>query len=190
MKKSTPLILIFGLAAFAHAALAQDRVFYFGGSLGKTEAKVDACSGATLPCDRKDQNWGLQAGLEFDRNFGAEIGYRDLGKVTEQNDNAGMVASVKTKLVEAVGIAALPIERVSLYGKGGVYGARSVLTSNFLTSGSGKNTNWTYGVGVRYDVLRHFGVRLEWQRYNNLGGNTVGFRSDVNTLSLGAVFRF
>ena len=190
MKKSIPLILIFGLAACAHAALAQDRVFYLGASLGKTEAKEDACSGATLPCDRKDQTLGLQAGLEFDRHFGAEIGYRSLGKVTEQNDNAGMTATVKSKLVEAVGIAALPIERFSLYGKGGVYGARSVLTSSFLASGSSKNTNWTYGVGVRYDVLRRVGVRLEWQRYNNLGGNDVGFRSDVNTLALGAVFRF
>jgi hypothetical protein len=39
-------------------------------------------------------------------------------------------------------------------------------------------------------VFRHFGLRAEWQRYNNLGGQEIGFRTDVDLMSLGAYFKF
>jgi hypothetical protein len=33
-------------------------------------------------------------------------------------------------------------------------------------------------------------LRLEWQRYRGLGGGAFGVKSDIDSLSLGVVFRF
>src|SRR6266850_1357465 len=47
----------------------------------------------------------------------------------------------------------------------------------------------TYGAGVRYDFTKHIGVRGEWQRYQNMGGNNV-VKTDVDVVSIGVVYRF
>jgi OmpA-OmpF porin, OOP family len=165
-------------------------VFYIGGSLGHTSSKEDTCSGVSIPCDRRDTNWGVQMGVDFNRFVAVEVAYRNLGKLQEQNDNAGQTAEVRAKAVELTGIIGLPVEKITVYVKGGAYRAKSQLTSTFLTEADTTNTNWTMGAGVRYDVFEHLGVRLEYQRYNNLGSAAVGFRGDADTFSLGAVLRF
>jgi OmpA-OmpF porin, OOP family len=165
-------------------------VFYVGGSLGHTTSKEDTCSSAAFSCDRRDTNFGVQAGLDFNRFVAVEVGYRNLGKIQEQNSGAGQTAEVTTRLIEGVGILALPVDRISVYVKGGLYRAKTQLKSNFLTEADTTNTQGTLGAGIRWDVFDHFGVRLEYQRYNNLGSAAIGFRGDVDTYSLGAVFRF
>ncbi len=192
MKKSKAAIVILGFAASTAAcgqAAAQDSGVYLGGSLGTATAK-DSCSSAVLPtCDRSGASWGVEAGYQFSRSLAAEIGYRNLGRISEQS-GGGMSAEVKSGLGEALLIAGLPIERLTVYGKGGIYRAKTTLRSNFLTEGNNRNVGWTLGVGLGYEITRHLAVRLEWQRYNNLGGDAVGFRSDVDVSSLGAIVRF
>jgi opacity protein-like surface antigen len=127
------------------------------------------------------------------RYFGMEVGYHDLGTLVEQHDLATQTqtASVKTKLSEFVFIAAYPwLDRVSIYAKGGGYYARSTLTSDFLAPAQSKARQYTYGAGVSWDIFRHSGVRLEYQRYNNIGGAEVGFHTDVELASFGAYFKF
>ena len=165
-------------------------IFYIGGSLGHTTSKEDTCSGAAFACDRRDTNWGVQMGVDFNRFVAAEVAYRNLGKLQEQNDGAGQSSEVRAKAVELTAIAGLPVEKVTVYVKGGAYRAKSQRTSTFLAEGDTTNTNWTMGAGVRYDIFQHLGVRLEYQRYNNLGSAVVGFRGDADTFSLGVVLRF
>jgi OOP family OmpA-OmpF porin len=191
MKKSKSALVILGFAAATAVcvqAAAQDSGVYLGGTLGTATSK-DSCSSAVLPCGRSDTSWGAQAGYQFSRSFAAEIGYRNLGKISHQS-GGGMNAEVKSKLGEALLVAGLPIERLTVYGKGGIYYARSDLQSDFLVEGRHKNAGWTLGAGLSYDITRHLAVRLEWQRYNNLGGDAVGFRTDVDVPSLGATLRF
>jgi len=191
MKKSKSALVILGFAAATAVcveAVAQDRGIYLGGSVGTATAK-DACSSASLRCDSSYTSWGLQAGFQFDRILAAEIGYRNLGKISEQT-GGGMSAEVTSHLGEALLVPGLPIERVTVYGKGGMYYANSKLKSDFLADGRSWNIGWTLGAGLRYDFSRRFAARLEWQKYNNLGGDAVGFRSDVEVVSLGGVIRF
>lgn len=192
MKKSKAALVILGFAASAAVcaqAAAQDSGgVYLGGSLGTATAK-DSCSSAVLPsCDRSGTSWGVHAGY-LGRFLGAEIGYRNLGVISEQN-GSGMHAEVKARLGEALLIAGLPIERLRVYGKGGVYRARSTLKSDFLAEGSSSRGGWTLGAGLSYEIVRHLDVRLEYQRYNDLGGEGVGFRTDVDVATLGLSFRF
>jgi len=193
MNKIKLALLLLGLAACG-AAVAQktpDRVlFYIGGGVGQAEGKEDACSGAVLRCDRKDTSISGFAGLMFNKNYGVELGYRNLGNVQEQSDSQGNFAKVKGRVVEALFIGAFPVDPVTFYGKAGAYRSKLDLSSNFLTEGSDRNNQWTYGVGIRWDIFQHLGVSVDWQRYNNIGGPNVGFRTDVNVLGGNLYIRF
>lgn len=198
MKKSRSTLALFAFAAalvLAHPALAQDgMVFYFGGSFLKPQAKEDICQQyPAMTCDRQTERaWGAMVGLMFNRNWGVEAGYRNLGKVVEQSDAAtGQRRWVRTRLGEFVGVGSYPIaERWAVFGKFGGYVAKSRLTSSFEDSDTSSTHQWTSGLGVQYNPYRYLGLRLEWQRYNNLGGKEVGFRTDVDAIGLGALVRF
>jgi OOP family OmpA-OmpF porin len=195
MNKSKFVALLIGLAVNA-PALAEGGGFYLGGSLGKAESKEDACfkdSNSGFTCDRKGEvAWSAFAGVMVNKYFGVEGGYHNLGKIVEvANNTTGDRAWVRSYIGEAVGIAALPIQSVSLYVKGGGYYAKSTQTGSFIPTDTKSTTKqWTYGAGASWDVFRHFGLRAEWQRYNNLGGQEIGFRTDVDLMSLGAYFKF
>lgn len=195
MNKSKFVALLVGLAVSA-PALAEGGGFYFGGSLGKAESKEDACfqdvsSGFT--CDRKGEvAWAGFAGVMVNKYFGVEGGYHNLGKIVEvANATTGDRAWVKTRLGELVAVAAYPIQSVSIYAKGGGYYAKSTMTGSFVAPETvSTSKQWTYGVGVSWDVFTHAGLRAEWQRFNNIGGQEIGFRTDVDLMSLGAYIKF
>jgi opacity protein-like surface antigen len=191
MKKSKSALVILGFAAATAVcvqAAAQDSGVYLGGSAGTATGK-DSCNGAiSLPCNRSGTSWGVHAGYQA-CFLGLEIGYRNLGKISEQT-GVGQHAEVKSRLGEALLVAGLPVERLRVYGKGGIYRAKSTFKSDFLAEGSSTRAGWTLGAGLSYDITRHLAVRLEWQRYNDLGGDAVGFRTDVDVSSLGAILRF
>jgi len=195
MNKSKFVALLVALAVHA-PALAEGGAFYFGGSLGKAESKEDACfrdSSTGYSCDRKGEGaWGAFVGVMVNQYFGVEAGYHNLGKVVEvANAATGDRAWVRSYIGELVAVAAFPIQSVTLYGKGGGYYGKSTQTGSFVTADTESTTKqWTYGVGVSWDVFRHAGLRAEWQRFNNLGGQEIGFRSDVDVMSLGAYLKF
>jgi len=195
MKKSKSVLVILGFAATAVCAqaAAQDTGVYLGGSAGGSYAK-NGCTGAaaysaSVPCDSSGTTWGVHAGYQA-QYLGFEIGYRNLGTISEQNGGVGQHAEVKSRLGEALLVAGLPVERLRVYGKGGIYRAKSTLKSDFLTEGSSTRAGWTLGAGLSYDITRHLVVRLEYQRYNDLGGDAVGFRTDVDVKTLGVSLRF
>lgn len=182
------LVSLAGLAATLPAAAQSS--FYVGGSIGNSEIQEDACRGAQFGCDRSDTNWSGNVGMMFNPNWGVELAYRDFGKIVEQDNGDGTSANWKTKAGEIVIVGALPINKLIIYGKFGAYYAKTKLESNYLAEGESKNKQWTGGLGVGYDLFRHVRIRAEWQRYNNLGGNEVGIRGDVNVVSGGIVFIF
>jgi len=194
MNKSKFVALLIGLAVSV-PAFAEGGSFYLGGSLGKAESKEDACfrdANAGFTCDRKGEGaWGAFVGAMFNPYFGVEGGYHNLGKIVEVADATGQRAWVRGYIGELMAVAAFPIRSVSLYAKGGGYYGRTTMTGSFITGDVVSTTKqWTYGAGVSWDVFRHAGLRAEWQRFNNLGGQEIGFRTDVDLMSLGAYFKF
>ena len=195
MNKSKFAALLLGLA-FSAQALAEGGGFYFGGSLAKAESKDTACFMPNPPftCDRKGElAWSAFAGLMFNKYFGVEGGYHNLGKIVEvANDATGDRAWVRSYIGELLGVAAFPIgDSFSIYAKGGGYYARSTMTGSFVAADT-KSTNkqWTFGAGASWDVFKHAGLRAEYQRFNNVGGQEIGFRTDVDVMSLGAYIKF
>lgn len=196
MNKSKFVALLIGLAV-SLPAFAEGGGFYFGGSLGKAESKEDACSsfgGTGFTCDRKGEGaWSAFAGVMFNKYFGIEGGYHNLGKIVEvANDTTGDRAWVRSYIGEVLAIAAFPIgDSVAIYAKGGGYYARNTATGSFIAPDTKSTTKqWTFGAGASWDVFKHAGLRAEYQRFNNLGGQEIGFRSDVDLMSLGAYIKF
>jgi len=194
MKKIKFALLVAGLAASAQA-LAEGGSFYFGGSLGKAESKDTACFAPSpaFTCDRKGEGaWAVFAGVMANKYFGVEAGYHNLGKIVEvANDTTGDRAWVRSYVGELVAVAAFPIESFAIYAKGGGYYAKSTQTGSFIPADTKSTTKqWTYGVGASWDVFKNAGLRVEYQRFNNIGGQEIGFRTDVDLMSLGAYLKF
>jgi len=114
----------------------------------------------------------ILGGYQINRNFAAELGYHDLGKMKATAPGASL--DIKASAWELVGIGAWPVaNQFSVYGKLGFYQGEVKAGASLTGVGSGSiketNTDLTYGLGVQYDVSREFGIRGEWQRYGKLG---------------------
>jgi OOP family OmpA-OmpF porin len=200
MTKQKKLLLTAALTAamaLPAAAMAQargDAGFYLGGSIGQTTAKdwCNGLAGSGASCDDKDSSWRILGGYQINRNFAAELGYVDLGKVTASL--GAISASAESTAWELVGIGAFPItNQFSIYGKLGMYRAEVEARANAgALSGSDKknNNDLTYGAGVQYDVNRQLGLRAEWQRYSNMGDNATIGETNVDVMSVGLLWHF
>jgi len=162
---------------------------YLGAGVGSATRK-DSCA-TILPggsCDEKDTSWRLFGGYQLNRNFAAELGYADLGEV--RATVGSLSAASKTHLWDLVAVGMLPVmSTVSVFGKLGGYWAKTDVTGNALGGGEETNTGLTYGVGAQWDAMPNVGVRAEFQRYDNVGGNKTG-ELDINVVSVSALYRF
>jgi OOP family OmpA-OmpF porin len=175
--KALAVVLALATTAFALPASAQLNMssVYIGGSLGRSNFKAPS---------ETDTAWRLFGGYQFHPNFAAEIGYHNLGQVNfVQGDR-------DAKVWELVGIGMWPVANaLSVYGKLGGYYGKSELHSSVVPSGDDTNGGLTYGVGAQYDMMRNAAVRVEWQRYDNVGGNTTG-ETDIDVLNVGLLWKF
>jgi hypothetical protein len=65
--------------------------------------------------------------------------------------------------------------------------------SAFLAQGAARTaygTSLTYGLGLIYVLAPQLSARADWDRYNDVGDNHTGGRTDVNTLVLGVDYTF
>jgi OOP family OmpA-OmpF porin len=173
---------------------AQDSGFYVGTHLGQAKAKntCDDFSGVpNVSCDDTDMSWKILGGYRVNRNFAAELGYIDFGSVKASGPGGTLTAELHA--FDLVGVGILPVtDRFSLYGKIGAYHGTvdaSARVSTFSASASEDSTDLTFGFGASFDITRQFGVRAEWQRYNDVGGSDTG-KDDIDVLSVGALIRF
>ena len=204
-KNFSAAIVAVAMAA-ATPALAQltptspDLGFYGGVAVGQAKFK-DGCTGITGTgfaggCDDKDTAWKVFGGYQFHRNVAVELGYVDFGEATASGTLFGVpaTASADAKALELTAVGILPFtQQLSAYGKAGAYrwdvDARA--TAGAAAAGGGDDgTDFTYGVGLKYDFTRNLAARVEYQRYNDLGNSNTTGQSDVNMWSLGLMFKF
>jgi len=164
-------------------ALAQEgrSPFYAGATFGQAQWRPGCPD--TGSCDDTDWTLRVLAGYTIDRNFGAEVGYHNLGKATG-------AATIKANAWEALIVASWPFTTaLAAYGKLGVYRGNAEGSGAALGA---KATNYggTWGFGAQFELSPRLALRGEWQSYMSLGGGDLGKRSDVNVLSAGALWRF
>lgn len=149
--------------------------------------------------------WGLMGGYQFFKYLAVEAGYVDLGtaeyRANVSASDIGGTYAISERLeydsrgfvVSALGI--LPFDAWSLYGRLGYYLANNDATVTTIVDDSGvsfkdgdNSQDFYWGVGGGY-TQGHWTLRLEYQQYMDVG-DTPQFESDIDRITIGAIYKF
>ena len=181
--KVLPALLAVVAACAMWEAAAQETGFYAGGALGQAKF-TEWCepSPAVLACDDTDTGWKLLGGYRFNRHFAMEATYIDWGKATgtvqTTSGPRGVSASQTSMGIAAVGSLGLT-PRFSVFGKAGFLITEQETPA--ATIRERDETEFHYGLGVRFDFAPAWSVRGEVERTEKL---------KAQMLSIGVEYRF
>lgn len=211
LARSTARLSLVALAAAAGSlATAQDGGWYAGGNVGQSRALIDdegitrgiLSGGLTVTgIEDKKRDTGLKlfGGYQFNRNFAAEGGYFNLGKLgyTATTTPAGTLAGeMKVQGLNLDLVGTLPFSsKFSGFGRVGLTyadtqdsfrGTGAVTVSD--PSPSKQAGNYKFGFGLQYDFTKMLAMRVEAERYRI--DDAVGNKADVDLVSVGLIYRF
>ena len=199
------------MAASAAPSFAQEGGYYYGGlSVGKSQARIDEeritasllASGLTttgMSKDQRDTAFKLFGGYQFNRNFGLEAGYFNLGKFgfSSTTTPAGTLnGQIKLHGVNLDLVGTLPLtDNLSAIGRIGAQrasardsfsgtGAVAVLNANPRKS----EVNYKFGAGLQYAFSPSVLIRGEAERYRV--NDAVGNHGGVNLFSVSLIIPF
>jgi len=200
------------IAALAPAGAVAEGLYLYGAVGGtnadpgidkdQTDAVLRSAGATNLRSEVTNDDVGLKVlfGVMFNPNIALEFGYASLGTITYRATFSGGTAKEDAKAdgpVLAL-VAMAPITaRVSLFGKVGAIRATvkdriSVTGPGGAFSDSVSDTHWApnFGGGAMIRVLDKLSVRLELEKFSNLGNSDTTGQSDVIMFSAGALVRF
>ena len=192
------LLVVLTVAAI-QAAAEQPSRFYVGAGGGAAHS-IDYCGPyfdtVVLNCDNTTVAYKAFGGVQLLDFLAVEAGYANLGKLTSDLSVLGVPVSNETKisgpLLEAVGELRL-FDGFSVLAKaGGIYWS---IDQDFVIGGtpvsqSDSGVDMVLGLGAQYDFNRHFGVRVEYEYFPNLGSASTTGDTDLNFYSVSVLFRF
>jgi len=198
-------------AALAVPALAQDDSYFYGGlSVGQSRARIDderitasllsaGLTTTSMTNDERSAAYKLFGGYQFNRYFGIEGGYFNLGKFgfTSTTTPAGSLSGqIKLRGLNVDVVGTLPlVENLSLIGRVGAQyakardsfsGTGAVTVSNANPSKS--DTNYKLGMGLQYAFTPSVLMRAEAEHFRV--NDAVGNHGGVNMFSVGLLFPF
>ena len=159
-----------------------------GASAG--QASFDISCPAASSCDDTDTAWRIYGGLEVNEYISMEVGYTDLGKAEISGATSG-TAEANGMTIHVVGNLALN-PSFSLIARGGM----NILDLNVETTGGevidegDTDVAWSFGVGGQYNMTQSLGLRVEWERYFDVGDQHTTGQMDIDVLSAGLVYKF
>ncbi len=172
-KTLAPILLVAPL--LGGTSLAADNGVYLGVALGQSETRLRA---ASINLSDRSSGFKLFGGVRPIDMLAVELEYVDFGSASD----AGARADTKAGAGFLVGYLPLPIPLLDVYGKAGA-AAWKIDARNPLValSDSGSSFAWGGGAGLHFGS---FGMRLEYEKFDNRGGRNLEF------LSLGASYTF
>lgn len=164
-------------------------------------------------CNSNDTGtgWKVFAGYQFNRYVAAEVSYVNLGefKISGSGNFAAgppflgpstFNGSDKPTGFSLDAVGTLPItEEFGLIARIGAFRwtldasatiSSSVGAGTLSSSDKPTGTSVDYGIGVKYDFAKDFGVRAELQRFKNIGDEATTGKSDVDLISASLLYRF
>lgn len=142
-----------------------------------------------------DNSVRLKLGYKYSRYLSVEGEFIDFGhNPADLFASPGNLASAFRSTGFGVDtIATLPVWRFSFYGRMGAYrgdrnGFGSYSTA-LLGDSATRGTRLRYGLGMRYDFTKAFGIRAEFERYSPLGSQ-VASDVEADQFSVGVSWRF
>lgn len=202
MKRRFVCAALIGMALAGDAA-ADELGPYVNATLGRVEIRDKSGLGGQLVVDqdKDDASWTLGVGFRFNRYFALDLGYVDLGQVDaylsmpDRSVYSGHRSiAIEGKTVALLGM--LPIGHWEPYVKAGMLFATTdsrfdgQLLGYPLTQRAQQDSeNPFYGGGLRYPAKEPFQVYLDVTYFDEVGGNTTGSSSYLNT-SAGVLWQF
>lgn len=200
--------------SLAYVYAGDDKGWYIGGGLGQSKSDVDEAqidslfANSSTTSDERDSAWKFFGGYQFNKNWAIEVAYINLGtSIARQTVPAGTVhVDFEGKGWNLTGVGTLPLgQNFSLLGKLGAFSwdreykcTRVSVNCNAPANRSASGTDVSYGAGVSYALTKQASLRLEWERFKNVGdeNKTRGVdngktgQSDVDFLSVGIRYNF
>ena len=176
----------------ALAASPANAQAFIGGAIGQSDIDEEVASGLITSgtADGKDTAFKIFGGYMFNRHFGIEGAYVDLGQVSYSGSFLGSPVTggkVEVSGLNISALGALPInEQFSVFGKIGLFlwdAEASDITGGVPFSAKEDGTDVSFGIGVNYNFTRNLGVRAEWEMFTT-------DEADATLLSVGVVWRF
>ena len=166
--------------------------WYAGASFGQSKMKDAGSQLFGTSFDDTDNAWKVYGGYQFHRNVGVEFGYINFG--TFKGSGGGVSDNWKANGINVSAVGTWPVaNEFSLLGKLG-FTRWSVedTVSVGAASGSAKENgiDLSLGIGAQYAFTKQWAVRAEYEVYKNVGKEATTGKSDIDVLSIGAVYRF
>jgi len=160
------------------------------------QASFDVSCPAASSCDDTDTAWRIFGGLEMNEYISMEVGYTDLGEVKFSGATAGKAES-NGMTIQLVGTYAFN-PSFSLIGRGGmnildfdVHTTTLDEEDTVVTFDEGDtDVAWSLGLGAQYNVNKSVGLRMEWERYFDVGDQHTTGQMDIDLFSAGLVYKF
>jgi len=160
---------------------------YLGASVGQATSDV-TCPAATS-CDDSDLAWKIYGGLEVNEYISMEFGYADMGEVEYTGAQTGTreVAGVTMHLLGTYALS----PNFSLLASGGL----NILQTDVKGTTIADDTDvaWSFGLGAQYKLTESVGLRVEWERYFEVGSSNFNGgtgEADIDLISAGVTFKF
>jgi OOP family OmpA-OmpF porin len=204
-------VLVAGLGLLPGATTLAEG-FYFGAAGGIS--KVDLGSKSELDTiffggpvasslDDTGNSFGVQIGYRWNSYLAVELGYVDFGKAVYKADIPGFdtqfTARFRSSGPTLSALGTLPVgERFDLYGRGGVFYADTryrerlddMLSDEFISGEvSGNSFDLLVGVGAAWNINATHSLRIEYQRFLDVGDEDETGEADVDLVTFGIVFR-
>lgn len=189
-------------------AHAQEAGWYIGASFGYSDSNIDTAALTALGVTATKDSFGPEGGeygygpgafqffggYQFNKNSGVELSYVDLEHffLTGTFGAAEFGTKVDVTGWSLAAVGTLPLfRRVSLFGKFGAFYSKidaAVTTANppavaapAAAALSGKQTDYTLGIGAKIYLGKNFTLRLEANHYE------LGDKGDASFLAIAGV---
>jgi OOP family OmpA-OmpF porin len=165
---------------------------YIGAGAGQATSDISCPTGVS--CDDSDTGWKIFAGMEVNEYMSMEVGYVDLGEVTYSGAKTG-TREVNGMIIDMVGTYFINPSFV-LSARGGMNFLNAEV--NGTIAGASNNTGdtdvaWSFGLGAQYNLTPAVGLRLDWERFFEVGSSSFNGgtgEADIDLLSAGVVYKF
>lgn len=184
MKRSL-WVLTLATLGIAPALAENESGLYIGAGVGQFNVEIDNVEdvGDTVESfDSDDTTFKIFAGWRFNKFFGVELDYLDLGSPEDTVNDLRVQAEINGVAPYVIGT--VPLGPVELFAKVGYYFYDVEINAESIGSLDDSNEDLVYGAGLGVTLFEHLHARLEYEIID------VSEVDDANALWLSGAWRF
>ena len=166
---------------------------YIGFSFGQASVD-DFCDGipSDVSCDDSDSAFKIFGGYKLNKNFAFEASYIDFGQAVATDGFDTLTFEPTGFNFSLLGL--IPVSNtVDFFGKVGLLFWDAKIAASSGTSYRSRDddgTDLNFGAGVNFNASEQFSLRAEFQRFNNIGDETITGEFAVTLLTVAGILRF